>query len=139
MGLFDQLAGQVLGSLNSGSNQGGDNPLLQIASTLLQGQGGLAGLLEKFQQAGLGEHAASWVGTGANLPVDGSQITQALGSDTLSALARKFGLSGTQVSAGLAQELPQLIDKVTPNGNTEGASDLLQQGLSVLSGFLNKA
>lgn len=140
MGLFDQLAGQVLGSLNSGSNQNADNPLLQIAGSLLQSQGGLEGLLAKFQQSGLGEQAASWVSTGDNLPIDGVQISQALGSDTVADLASKFGLSGDQVSNGLSAILPQLIDKMTPQGTTDNATDLAGLDLSsILGGFLSKA
>lgn len=142
MGLFDQLAGQVLGSLNSGSNQTDDNnPLIQIAGSLLQSQGGLSGLLAKFQQSGLGEQAASWVSTGENMPIDGSHVTQALGHDTVAELASKFGLSGDQVSAGLSAILPQLIDRMTPQGTTEDATTEAG-GLdlsSMLGGLLSKA
>jgi len=135
MSLFGQLAGQALGSLLGGTQQNGNSPLLEIAGSLLQGQGGLGGLLEKLNAGGLGEHAASWVGTGQNMPVDASQLAQALGHGTIGELASKFGLSADQVSSGLAQVLPQLIDKVTPNGSTHGADDLLQQGLSALGGL----
>lgn len=136
MGLLDQLAGQVLGSV-LGGQQAGNSPLLQIASALLQGQGGLAGVLQKFQAAGLGEQAASWVGTGENLPVEAGHITQALGQDTITDLAARFGLSGDQVSNGLAQVLPHLIDKMTPQGSTEGADDLLQNGLTALGSLFS--
>lgn len=135
MGLFDQLAGQVLNSL--GSSQGsGQSPLMQIAASLLESQGGLDGLLAKLQQGGLAEQAASWVGTGQNQAIDGGQLADALGNGTLGQLANQFGLSSEQVSGGLAQVLPQLIDQLTPAGNTAGAADLLG---SVLGSFLNKA
>lgn len=137
MGLLDQIAGQVLGSLGN-TEQGGENPLLQIATTLLQGQGGLSGLLEKLNAGGLGQQAASWVSTGENLPVDGSQLASALGEGTLGDLAAKFGLDQSQVSGGLAQILPQLIDRATPNGTTEGADSLLDQGVSILGQLLNR-
>lgn len=136
MSLFNQLAGQVLNSLGGNSQTGGSSPLMQIAASLLESQGGLDGLLAKLQQGGLAEQAASWVGTGQNQAVDGSQLADALGSGTLGQLASQFGLSGEQISGGLAQVLPQLIDQLTPAGNTEGAGDLLG---AVLGSFLNKA
>ncbi|MFT3736227.1 MAG: YidB family protein [Rhodocyclaceae bacterium] len=137
MSLFGDLAGQVLGNVLGGNTQG-SNPLLQIATSLLQQHGGLDGLLTQFQAAGLGEQAASWVGTGPNKAIDASQLSSVLGNDVLEALAGKFGLSGTQVSGGLADLLPQLIDKATPGGSTQGADDVLQQGFSALEGLLRK-
>ncbi|GAA5168098.1 YidB family protein [Viridibacterium curvum] len=137
MSLFGDLAGQVLGNA-LGSNTQGGNPLLQIATTLLQQHGGLEGLLRQFQSSGLGEQAASWVGTGPNKSIDAGQLSAALGNGTLDALAGKFGLSGSQVSGGLADLLPQLIDRATPGGTTQGADDMLQQGFSVLEGLLRK-
>jgi uncharacterized protein YidB (DUF937 family) len=131
MSLFSQIAGQVINSL--GQQQAGSNPLLQIAQAVLQQQGGLDGLLSKLQQGGLAEQAASWVGTGANLPVSGQQLDEALGHGHLAELASQFGLSGNQASSGLASMLPQLIDQITPHGNTAGAGDLLG---SVLGSFL---
>lgn len=138
MSLFGQIAGQALNALANGGAHQGDNTLVQIAGQLLQENGGVAGLLQKFNAAGLGDQVSSWVGTGANEPVDASQITQALGHGTLSELASKFGLSTDQISGNLAQLLPQIIDKLTPHGTTEGSHDLLQQGLSALGGLFEK-
>lgn len=138
MGLFHQLAGQVLGSLTGGA-QAGDNQFLKIAMTLLQSQGGIEGLLSKLKAGGLGAQAASWVGTGTNLPVDANQISSALGPGTLAELAGKFGMDNAQVSQVLAQVLPQLVDRATPEGKTDGADALLGQGLSVLSRLFNKS
>lgn len=137
MGLFHQLAGQVLGSLTGGA-QAGDDQFLKIAMTLLQSQGGIEGLLAKLKAGGLGAQVASWVGTGSNLPVDANQIASALGQGTLSELAGKFGMDNAQVSQILAQVLPQLVDSATPEGSTEGADALLGQGLAVLGNLFNK-
>lgn len=80
MGLLDQLAGQVLGSLAGGAQGGGQSPLIQLVLNLIQNsEGGLGGLLSKFNQAGLGDQVASWVGTGQNLPVSADQLGQVLG------------------------------------------------------------
>lgn len=138
MSLFGDLAGQAIQAMSNGSAQEGQNPLIQIAGNLLQQHGGVAGLLEKFNSAGLGDQIASWISTGDNLPVDGSQIAQALGHGTIADIAGKLGLPADQISGGLAQMLPQLIDKMTPNGSTGGSHDLLGQGLSALGGLFNQ-
>ncbi len=133
MGLLDQLAGQMLG----GSNAGGNSQLVQLALQLLQNnEGGLGGLLQALGKGGLGEQVASWVGTGSNMPVSGDQLSSALGSDVIGALASQFGLDESSAAGGLAQVLPQLINHVTPDGATDGSDDLLQQGLSSILGQL---
>lgn len=137
MGLFDQLAGQVMGALGD-TAQSQASPLLQVATSLLQSQGGLTGLLEKLNAGGLAKEVASWIGTDGNLPVSGAQIAAALGEGIIGELAAKFGLDQTQISNGLAQVLPQLIDQLTPKGNTEGADSLLAQGVSVLGQMLGR-
>lgn len=132
MGLLDQ----VIGSLGNRQEAGGAGALVEIAASLLQQHGGLEGLLGRFQQAGLGDHAASWVGTGQNMPIDAAEVTRALGSELIGTLAGRAGLDHSELASGLARALPQLIDQITPQGTTEGSSALLQQGLSVLDGLL---
>ena len=97
--------------------------------------GGLAGILEKFNQAGLADQVKSWIGTGANLPVSAEDIQRVLGSGRLQEIAAKAGLSHEQVSAELAKVLPQVVDKLTPNGQLPDNA-LVQQGLSMLRGKL---
>lgn len=131
MGLFDQIAGEVLSKV-SGSGEGEQGGLLQAAMGLINNQeGGLAGLVAKFQQGGLGEQVASWIGTGANLPVSGEQIQAVLGGDVVGQLAEKAGISSDALSGGLAGVLPGLVDKLTPNGEV-GDSSLVQTGLGAL-------
>jgi uncharacterized protein YidB (DUF937 family) len=142
MGLFDQLAGQVLGSLARGNGQtGGQSALLQLVLSLVQNsEGGLGGLLAKLNQGGLGEQVASWVGTGKNLPVSAEQISQVLGGAGLGDIAAQLGLSREAAAGQLADLLPQVIDGLTPNGQVpEAGSDFLTQGLSALGGMLGKA
>lgn len=128
MGLMDQL-GQAVGGMMGG--QSGQNPLLQAITGLLgkdSGIGGLAGLVQAFQKNGLGEIVNSWVSTGQNLPATPSQIEQGLGSDLLTQLAGKAGLSSGAASSQLAGLLPDLIDKLTPNGKVEaGGLDQLMK------------
>lgn len=138
MGLLDsitQIAGQALAS--SGNGQSG---LLQgILGMVSQQPGGLAGLIQAFQSKGLGDVAASWVGTGANLPISPDQLQNVLGSDAVSSLASKFGLSSEDVSGRLSELLPQVVDKLTPNGQVEdGASLDMGKALGMLQGMFNK-
>lgn len=136
MGLLDQLAGSVLGGALGGlQQQNGNSPLLQVAMNLIQQNGGLPGLLAKFQQAGLGQHVDSWVSTGANLPISPDQLHQVLGSGAIGQIASQLGMDHGQVSGGLAQILPQLINQLTPNGQVPANhADLLSEGLALLSG-----
>jgi uncharacterized protein YidB (DUF937 family) len=139
MGLLDQLAGQALGALgNKGTDAAGgaegQSGLLASVTELINQHGGVQGLLQKFQESGLGDQVASWIGHGENAPVSGQQIKDALGSDTVTQIAEKAGVTPDAASGGLAALLPQLIDKLTPNGQVPEGGDLLSQGLNALKG-----
>ena len=136
MGLFDSLAKQAMGSL-LGGNSGQPSDLL---TSLLNQAGGLPGLKQKFNQAGLTEIFASWVSTGENKIVQPAQMEQALGADAVADLAQKLGLNVNMVLPLISQFLPQVIDKLTPKGVVEDqqpSSDQLQNVLaSVMKGGL---
>ena len=136
MGLFDQLAGQAIDALGNkgGVHAEGQSGLLSSIMELIKQHGGLAGLLQQFQQSGLGDQVASWIGTGANAPVSGEQVKGALGADVISQIAAKLGLAPEAASGGLAALLPQLIDHLTPNGQVPEGNDLMAQGLNLLKG-----
>jgi uncharacterized protein YidB (DUF937 family) len=135
MGLFDQIAGsiggQILQQLGGGGQQ---SPLLQMVASLLQQPGGLHGLIDQLQKGGLGAQAASWVGTGANLPVEPGQLQQALGGDWMSALASQLGTSPEQASQSVASLLPDVIDKLTPGGTIGDLQSMVPQDLESLLG-----
>lgn len=120
MGLFDQVVGAVTGQLGAGKADG--NPLLQIAMQLIQSHpGGLQGLVEQFTRAGLGSQVQSWIGTGANQPVSPDDLLSAFGGSEgqLGQLVAKLGLERNEALGGLAQMLPQVVDKLTPSGRIE--------------------
>lgn len=130
MGLFDEVV-SIVGKQLGGGQQSG---LIEQAMAMINNpeMGGLAGLIAKFQKGGLGDVVSSWVGTGANQSVSADQIINALGADRVQEIAGKVGLSGNQVSDGLASLLPQIVDKLTPDGNIpEG--NALEQGISSLA------
>jgi uncharacterized protein YidB (DUF937 family) len=78
--------------------------------------GGLGGLLETFQQSGLGNVAKSWVDTGPNQSIPPGSLGSALGPSLIKTLAERTGLSEQEVTAQLAQFLPGVVDKLTPEG-----------------------
>ena len=132
MGLLDQIVKGLAGKFLGGS-AGTQNPLLDIALSLLTNPqtGGLEGLVETFKSKGLNDTVSSWVSTGQNLPVSGKQIQDVLGSDLIQQFAKKLGASNQDVSGGLANLLPDLIDKLTPTGQLP-EKNALEQGLKML-------
>jgi uncharacterized protein YidB (DUF937 family) len=77
---------------------------------------GLGGLVKQFQQKGLGDTIDSWVNRGANKGISSGQMSDALGSDVVDQLSRRTGLSREEVIAQLAKLLPNVVDKLTPDG-----------------------
>jgi uncharacterized protein YidB (DUF937 family) len=135
MGLFDDLENKAANSMLGGSSNPLATGLLQVINNT---PGGLPGLLQSFHDKGLGSVAASWVGTGQNLPISADQIQHVLGSDQVKQLAAKAGISPDAAGSALSQLLPSLVDKLTPNGQMPQHSSLMEMGMSVLQS-LNKA
>lgn len=139
MGLLDGILGSVLGGAMGGgrtapNDNQNDNPLgsilgglagsgiakgalMALAFQLLQRNGGISGILEKLRSSGLGQHANSWVGTGANMAISPGQLANALGPGDISRLANQYGMTPDQASGGLAQLLPELVNQMTPAGD----------------------
>ena len=128
MGLLDSILGAVAGKTDS---SGGANPLIGILGGLLTQSGGLQGLANKFSQGGQGGAFSSWVGMGENQPIAADQIQKVLGSDQVNALAAKIGVDPAQASHFLAEYLPKVVDKLTPEGKVDPTVDH-QQGLANL-------
>ena len=84
--------------------------------------GGLGELVDRFKQTGQADTANSWVGTGPNKPVTPSELEQAIGPDVLDTLTKQTGFSREELLARLSRELPNAVDKYTPQGRlpTEG-------------------
>lgn len=120
--------GGVLGGLGGGSGGPGGGSgtlgaLLPILGSMLA-QGGLSKVLSGFKGQGLGSQADSWVGSGSNEPVSGSQVRQALGDDEIAGIAGKLGVSQDEAAEAVAEVLPRLVDGVSPEGKLPAEKDL---------------
>jgi uncharacterized protein YidB (DUF937 family) len=148
MGLLDELLGGVLGGVagqqrnrppESSAAAGGGAAqimmaLLPVVLSMLAnrggdpraGGGGLGGLLEQMQKAGFGEQAKSWVGTGQNMPISPDAMREIFGKDGLEEMARRTDLTPQEASEGLAQLLPEVVDRVTPRGHEPDFDELVR-------------
>src|SRR3954467_12290114 len=110
--LEQQIGGNALGQLQS-HQQGA---LLGAVSALIANSGGLSGLINKFQQNGLGEHVQSWIGNGENKPITGQQVEQVFGADQVQQVAQQTGTEPGHASGLIAGILPKIVNKLTPQG-----------------------
>ncbi|MTW11615.1 DUF937 domain-containing protein [Pseudoduganella eburnea] len=110
MGILD-----VLSQFSGGNHPEG---MLEAVTTMLNDPriGGLQGLVTKFQQGGMSGVIATWVGTGQNQPISPDQLQSVLGNEHLQQIASQLGLNPQEVAGHLAQLLPQVVDKLTPDG-----------------------
>ena len=139
-GLLNSLGNQGNQAASGGARAGmgdiGGGALLAMAMSVVQSQGGIGGLLAKFKQSGLGQHADSWVGTGPNMPVTGDQVHQVLGADAMNAIAAKMGVPAAQAGSTMAQILPELVNHLTPGGQVPtDHQSIIEDGLKMLQGM----
>ena len=137
MSLLSSVLGAVTGKTDGKTDP---TPLIGMLSVLLAQSGGLQGLMNKFSQAGLGHVFSDWVSTGPNPPISADQIRQVLGSEQIQSVAAKLGIDPTRASEALAEHLPTVVDRLTPDGKItadasthEGLSGLLSSVLGSLS------
>lgn len=139
------MLGNILGSLAS-SALGGNNQstAVQLIQNVLASQGGIEGLIAKFQQGGLDDLLRTWISTDQdNAPVSGEQISSVLGQENIQSVAQEVGVNANEASDLLAQILPKIVDTLTPNGQVEdlqnvNSNDLLAQAAKSVLGNLFK-
>ncbi|HEU0336492.1 MAG TPA: YidB family protein [Gaiellaceae bacterium] len=107
MGLFDDLKAAI---------SSGDTKQLQSRLEDLTGGFDLDTLKQKFEDAGLGEKVKSWIGTGENEPVSADEVKQAIGEERLQEIAAKSGTDVDTAARQTAETLPQVVDRMTPEG-----------------------
>ena len=131
-----------LGGLGGASSGGGGKGaltamLLPLAMQWVQRNGGVGALLQRFQQKGYSQQAASWVSTGPNEALEPQAVTDVVGMDELSRLSQQLGISHEEVSSGMAQILPEVVNHLTPQGHVpDDSDDVLGCGMSMLEQLL---
>jgi uncharacterized protein YidB (DUF937 family) len=105
MGLLDGVVGGVVGA-----------EMASVIKGLIEKHGGVQGIVSQLESQGLGAVAKSWVSNGPNQAISADQVHQAFGPDTIRVLAAKVGLSPQDLAGKLSTLLPQVVDKLTPNG-----------------------
>jgi uncharacterized protein YidB (DUF937 family) len=113
----------------SGAGSGGNVPgnlggLLAGTSVGDMLSNGLRELVDNFKQAGHGEAADSWVGHGPNKQIGPPDLEKAIGPDVLATLSQQTGLSREEILSRLSRNLPDAVDKYTPQGRIPTAAEL---------------
>ena len=146
MGLLDSVIGAVAGGMGGQGRGGAQGALLNaVIAMLANGQrqggagGGLGDLIGRFTRGGMGDVIGSWIGPGQNAPISGDQLSNVLGSNTISDLAAQLGLSNDEAAGQLSQVLPEVVDRLTPQGHVPadglgGMDDLLAQLSQITQG-----
>lgn len=121
MSILDSVENLAKGEMGRSGNS-----TLNMIAGLIQKSGGIGGLVATLKQGGLGALVESWVGTGANQPVSGQQLQQALAGtpagEHVDEMATQAGVDPAQLHAELAKHLPQVIDHMTPDGQVPAGS-----------------
>lgn len=129
----DQLTA-MLGSF-LGADKKDASPIILAIMKFVQSQGGVSGIIAKFQQKGFGKQADSWVGTGRNEAVTPQQIDQVFDRGSINELAQSLDTTPDDAKKTLADFLPELLNQFTPNGKVAGnEGDVLTSVMGLLGG-----
>ena len=135
MSFFTDIVKSAIGANDSSAQtENQSQNLLNGALGMLQKMGGIDGLVNKLQQSGLGDIAASWVGTGENKSIQPDQLANVLGKDQVAELAQQAGIPESQGASVLSQVLPAMVDKLTPDGKVPESSSFPTWGKVLLGG-----
>ena len=139
--MLSNILGSVASSiLNNGNNN--QSVAIQLIQVLLQSQGGIEGIIKRFQESGLEGILKSWISTDEkNQPISANQVVEVIGQENMSQAAQKVGVSELDASNVLAEYLPKMVDMLTPNGqlpdlNNLNVNDLMVQAAKGMLGKL---
>jgi uncharacterized protein YidB (DUF937 family) len=134
MGLLDSLTSMVGGGGAPATDHA--SVATELVNAVQQHPGGLSGILQNFQQNGMGDHVNSWTQPDqANAPITPDQAQQGLGSGVIDTIAQRTGLSPTMVKGAAAVILPMMVAHFASNGGVNQPSSGLG---GIASGFLSK-
>ncbi len=121
------IMGTLEGLMQGGGTAGGAGNLLSEA---FQSAGGVSGIVSKFQQAGMGDKAQSWVGSGGNMSLAAEEVTKVFPPQQIEAWAAQHGIPAGAAAGVLAHLLPHAVDSQTPTGQMGGQGGMTQGGAS---------
>jgi uncharacterized protein YidB (DUF937 family) len=121
------------------SDTGAEHRANAIVQMIGGHEGGSAGMIQRFQNLGLGNMIASWLGSGDNMPITATQVQKVFGTTKISALAGKFGISPEAASSKIAELLPTVVDKLSPDGALPEGGDLLERAATWLKAVAPKS
>ncbi|MCE5393265.1 MAG: DUF937 domain-containing protein [Acidithiobacillus sp.] len=131
MGLLDNF---VFSAFTSGGTDHA-SPIAMAAQFIQRQPGGITGLVQQLQNAGLDSVVSTWLGSGENSPIDPQQIESVIGSDRIQSIANTLGVDPQTLTQGLSQALPALVDHLSPNGQLPKEEEVAQ-GLQTLKNLL---
>jgi uncharacterized protein YidB (DUF937 family) len=120
-GGLDDVIGGLTG--RGGGGGSGMSALLPVLAGVLA-SGGLNKIMGGLKANGLSSQADSWVGKGQNQPVQAKDVEQAVGPEQIREIAQQLGISESQAADAVAQALPHVVDKVSPDGQLPPEQDL---------------
>lgn len=134
MSLFDSIISGASEKFGLGNKAG---TVLSALLSLMtdQNRGGFAGFLDLFSKAGLGDVASSWISAGVNQELSDEQVESALGADTIGEIAKQADISKADATSTLAYMIPNVVDRLTPDGVVPDEKDLLTKIGEFLSGI----
>ena len=138
MAIFDSIISEVAGKFGLGDKAG---PLLgALLSTITSSEGGgITGFISKFTGAGMGDLVNSWISSGDNQPISENQLSSVLGNETINDIASKVNIPSSTASSALAFMLPNVVDKLTPDGIVPTSlPDTIMNYIGGLTGMLGK-
>jgi uncharacterized protein YidB (DUF937 family) len=86
--------------------------------------GGLRDLVGQFQQSNHGDVAKSWVDTGANRAITPDMLAKVLTEEQIATLMAHTGLGREELLRGMSDELPHVVDKLTPEGRVPSPQEM---------------
>ena len=114
-----ELGAQLL-SDKTGTQLDQNSVMSALTGLLGDGQGNVdfGALASKIASSGqLGDILSSWLGDGANSAISAEDILGIFGESNVSDFASKLGTSTGDAAGGLADVLPELMDKASSGGN----------------------
>jgi outer membrane protein OmpA-like peptidoglycan-associated protein/uncharacterized protein YidB (DUF937 family) len=134
MSLFDSIISAAGSKFGLGDKSG---TLLSALLSMITNEksGGISGFLDMFSKAGLGDVASSWISSGANADLSDEQVESALGADTIGSIASQVGIPSATATSALGYMIPNVVDKLTPEGVVPDNSSLLSTIGSYLTGI----